>query len=104
MITPYGTDAEVADFISAARRRMSDCAGAHGSGAPPSGPVGEFLHKLRLAWQVFFPKQPRVLSPKEEGKKRLRMILVADRYHEEELELHTCVLLMVPLIRCWRPS
>lgn len=32
-----------------------------------------------MAWRIFFPEQPRTLSPKEEGKQRLRMILVADR-------------------------
>ena len=39
----------------------------------------EFVRKLRLAWHIFFPEQQASLSSKEEGKNRLRMILVADR-------------------------
>jgi len=35
--------------------------------------------QVQLAWRIFFPEQPRTMSPKEEGKQRLRMILVADR-------------------------
>ena len=38
----------------------------------------DFLTKIRAAWRIFFPER-KYLSPKEEGKKRLRMILVADR-------------------------
>jgi cell division topological specificity factor MinE len=38
----------------------------------------DFLTKVRAAWRIFFPERAS-LSPKEEGKKRLRMILVADR-------------------------
>eukprot|EP00775_Hariotina_reticulata_P012388 gene12388-12522_t len=34
-----------------------------------------FVRKVKLAWNIFFP----AVTPKEEGKKRLRMILVADR-------------------------
>lgn len=81
MLTPHGSgDADVTDVISMARRRMSGSAAASRSAvAAPSGPMGEFLHKLKRAWEVFFPEEERTLSPKEEGKKRLRMILVADR-------------------------
>ena len=39
----------------------------------------DFSRKLRAAWQIFFPPPPAVTTPKEEGKNRLRMILVADR-------------------------
>ena len=39
----------------------------------------EFMRKLRQAWHIFFPEQPADITPKEEGKHRLRMILVADR-------------------------
>ena len=46
-------------------------------GAP--GPVTDFVRKVRAAWAIFFPPQPKSISPKEEGKNRLRMILVADR-------------------------
>jgi hypothetical protein len=35
--------------------------------------------QVRLAWNIFFPEQAQVISPKEEVKKRLRMVLVADR-------------------------
>lgn len=35
--------------------------------------------QVQLAWRVFFPEQQRLMTPKEEGKQRLRMILVADR-------------------------
>eukprot|EP00887_Chlorella_sp_A99_P001623 scaffold8.g1623.t1 len=76
-LTPYAADPDTIDVISVARQRMNERqAGAAGA---PAGPVNDFLRKLRLAWQVFFPERPRALTPKEEGKKRLRMILVADR-------------------------
>lgn len=35
--------------------------------------------QVRLAWNIFFPEQAKEVSPKEEVKKRLRMVLVADR-------------------------
>ncbi len=38
----------------------------------------DFMTKLKAAWRIFFPEK-KSLSPKEEGKNRLRMILVADR-------------------------
>jgi hypothetical protein len=41
--------------------------------------LSEFINKVRLAWRIFFPEQPEALTPKQEGKNRLRMILVADR-------------------------
>jgi len=53
---------------------------------PPRAPVGsaaagglDFVTKLKMAWRIFFPERPAAVSPKEEGKQRLRMILVADR-------------------------
>jgi cell division topological specificity factor MinE len=42
-------------------------------------PVTDFVTKLKLAWRIFFPDKPAAMSPKETGKQRLRMILVADR-------------------------
>jgi septum formation topological specificity factor MinE len=51
--------------------------GGGGSGA--GAPVREFIDKLWLAWQIFFPEKPPELSPKDGAKQRLRMILVADR-------------------------
>ena len=43
------------------------------------GPVSDFVRKVKAAWAIFFPPQAKSISPKEEGKNRLRMILVADR-------------------------
>lgn len=52
--------------------------------APPASPlispIVDFSRKLRAAWQIFFPPPPALITPKEEGKNRLRMILVADRH------------------------
>jgi cell division topological specificity factor MinE len=45
----------------------------------PDNPVADFMTKLKLAWNIFFPDQPAEVRPKEEAKQRLRMILVADR-------------------------
>ena len=42
-------------------------------------PLKDFMEKLKLAWDIFFPEKRPELSAKEEGKQRLRMILVADR-------------------------
>jgi septum formation topological specificity factor MinE len=57
-----------------------------GNAGPNSRPTGsatagglDFVTKLKMAWRIFFPERPTVVSPKEEGKQRLRMILVADR-------------------------
>ena len=48
------------------------------SGASGVPEDADFLTKVKAAWRIFFPEKSS-LSPKEEGKKRLRMILVADR-------------------------
>lgn len=45
----------------------------------PEGGLPLFIHKVKLAWHIFFPEEPKAVSPKEEVKKRLRMVLVADR-------------------------
>jgi septum formation topological specificity factor MinE len=45
-------------------------------------PIAEFGFRARAAWRVMFPARARPassLTPKEAGKQRLRMILVADR-------------------------
>lgn len=49
--------------------------------ATEENPVSDFMLKLKLAWQIFFPEAPAGsdMKPKEEAKQRLRMILVADR-------------------------
>ena len=44
-----------------------------------SGAVNLFLTKVKLAWAIFFPDAPKEVTPKEEVKRRLRMVLVADR-------------------------
>jgi len=41
--------------------------------------VNLFLAKLGAAYRIFFPERPKSLSPKDEVKQRLKMILVADR-------------------------
>uniref|UniRef100_A0A7S0S6A3 Uncharacterized protein n=1 Tax=Chlamydomonas leiostraca TaxID=1034604 RepID=A0A7S0S6A3_9CHLO len=46
---------------------------------PTGNPVTDFMTKVQLAWKIFFPEAPKELSPKEEVKRRLRMVLVADR-------------------------
>jgi cell division topological specificity factor MinE len=62
------------DIVAAARLRAAS------NGQPtPKGPVSDFVVKLRAAWRIFFPPRAADLTPKEEGKQRLRMILVADR-------------------------
>ena len=134
------TDSDVSDIINLAKHRM---ARKQQAAEVPQGPLGDFLHKVHLAWRIFFPEQvgagiggcadigcrrgvgriqsgsraltqvagsgaphggmarpsrrrdappapsvpplllaseqQRELTPKEEGKQRLRMILVADR-------------------------
>ena len=58
--------------VRGGKEAAQDTAGAQ-------GPVTDFVRKVRAAWAIFFPPQPKSISPKEEGKNRLRMILVADR-------------------------
>lgn len=53
--------------------------GAAPAASTAPGGLADFARKLRAAWQIFFPPQTKSVSPKEEGKNRLRMILVADR-------------------------
>ncbi|MEW5305330.1 MAG: hypothetical protein WDW36_007877 [Sanguina aurantia] len=43
------------------------------------GMLGEFVGKLQQCFKIFFPERPKELSPKEEVKRRLKMVLVADR-------------------------
>ena len=70
------SDADLSDIVSYAKRRLRH----RHAGETQLGPVSDFMRKLHLAWRVFFPEQPRIMTPKEEGKQRLRMILVADRW------------------------
>lgn len=69
---------DVYDIVAAARRKTAKA--ALPADAPPQrGPVKDFLSKCAAAYRIFFPPQQRNLSPKELGRNRLRMILVADR-------------------------
>eukprot|EP00884_Botryococcus_braunii_P000786 jgi/Botrbrau1/10708/Bobra.357_1s0010.1 len=52
------------------------------------GPLEDFLLKFRLAWAIFFPPKSQPLTPKDEGKHRLRMILVADRCGMNQTSLY----------------
>ncbi|BDA47661.1 probable cell division topological specificity factor at C-terminar half [Coccomyxa sp. Obi] len=72
------------DVAAAARQKV----GAAGADKAPAGGLADFARKLRAAWQIFFPPQPKGISPKEEGKNRLRMILVADRCGMNPASLH----------------
>lgn len=76
------------DIVAMARRRTAAQQAA--AAEQNSSGLGDFVRKLRAAWLIFFPERPRPLSPKEEGKRRLRMILVADRCVGEELGCPAC--------------
>ena len=71
----------IQDVVAAARLRVSQVAVAPPppQRTKPAGPVNEFVFKVQAAWRIFFPPKPADMTPKDEGKKRLRMILVADR-------------------------
>lgn len=77
-------DPDAAILLNTMRRRAGPRATSSTFGYTRSGTDAEsdadFITKLKAAWRIFFPEKQRSLSPKEEGKKRLRMILVADRY------------------------
>ncbi|KAH7624597.1 hypothetical protein Ndes2526B_g00799 [Nannochloris sp. 'desiccata'] len=77
-------DPEAVAMLNAARKRIgtrpsSSTAGAAARPSIELSPDADFVAKVKAAWRIFFPEKQRPLSPKEEGKKRLRMILVADR-------------------------
>jgi hypothetical protein len=83
-------DRDASDLVNLARRRMAEGRPSSSGAASASGgggasgkvvvdPNADLITKLKAAWRIFFPEALRPLSPKEEGKKRLRMILVADR-------------------------
>ncbi|KAG2490025.1 hypothetical protein HYH03_011490 [Edaphochlamys debaryana] len=47
---------------------------------PASGnAVNDLIYKLQLCFKIFFPDKPVDVTPKEEVKRRLKMVLVADR-------------------------
>ncbi|EFJ50648.1 hypothetical protein VOLCADRAFT_103855 [Volvox carteri f. nagariensis] len=41
--------------------------------------VSDLIRKLQLCFDIFFPEKPKDVTPKEEVKRRLKMVLVADR-------------------------
>ena len=67
----------IQDVVATARFKISKTA------APPrpkpTDPMSTFVIKVQAAWRIFFPPKAADMTPKDEGKKRLRMILVADR-------------------------
>ncbi|GAB4813653.1 hypothetical protein N2152v2_000699 [Parachlorella kessleri] len=71
-------DRSSGDVVSLARRRVQQQQLQQSSVNNPTA-LADFVRKLRAAWEIFFPERPRPLTPKDEGKRRLRMILVADR-------------------------
>ncbi|KAK9813193.1 hypothetical protein WJX72_010421 [[Myrmecia] bisecta] len=77
--------ADMTKLISSVRQKT---AAKSSRPVQPTGPVSNFAAKLRAAWQIFFPAPAPKLSPKEEGKHRLRMILVADRCGMNQTSLY----------------
>jgi hypothetical protein len=61
-----------------------------GAAEKDGAPLGDFVRKLRAAWRIFFPSEPASVSPKEAGKNRLRMILVADRCAQSVCTCQLC--------------
>jgi hypothetical protein len=47
--------------------------------AADDGTLTSLMGKFRAVFNIFFPERPRPLTPKEQGRQRLQMILVADR-------------------------
>jgi hypothetical protein len=73
-------DSDVYDIVAAARRKTAKAATPSAADAPQQrGPLSSFFAKCAAAYRIFFPPEQRNLSPKELGRNRLRMILVADR-------------------------
>lgn len=68
----------IQDVVAAARLKVSTVAAAPQK-PKPTDPVSTFVIKVQAAWRIFFPPKAADMTPKDEGKKRLRMILVADR-------------------------
>ena len=68
----------IQDVVAAARLKVSTVAAAPQK-PKPTDPVSTFVFKVQAAWRIFFPPKAADMTPKDEGKKRLRMILVADR-------------------------
>jgi hypothetical protein len=47
--------------------------------AGDDGTLTSLMDKFKTVFKIFFPDKPRPLTPKEMGRQRLQMILVADR-------------------------
>ena len=73
------SDDDTFDLVAAARRKTSQSAPPAAEQGAAKSPVSEFVSKCVAAYRIFFPQRQRNLSPKEQGRNRLRMILVADR-------------------------
>ena len=69
----------IQDVVAAARLKISTTTTAPPQRPKPSDPMSNFVCKVQAAWRIFFPPKQADMTPKDEGKKRLRMILVADR-------------------------
>ncbi len=67
----------IQDVVAAARVKVSNATVAQRP--KPTDPMSTFVFKVQAAWRIFFPPKAADMTPKDEGKKRLRMILVADR-------------------------
>ncbi len=67
----------IQDVVAAARLKVSTPAATQRP--KPTDPMSTFVFKVQAAWRIFFPPKQADMTPKDEGKKRLRMILVADR-------------------------
>ena len=71
---------DVFDLVATARRKTANSSTQAAPAAPPQpGLLSSFFAKCAAAYRIFFPPGQRNLSPKELGRNRLRMILVADR-------------------------
>ena len=68
----------IQDVVAAARLKISSVPAAP-QRPKPTDPMSTFVIKVQAAWRIFFPPKAADMTPKDEGKKRLRMILVADR-------------------------
>lgn len=78
LLAASGPD-DVYDIVAAARRKTAKEATPAAEAPSQPGPLSSFFAKCAAAYRIFFPPGQRNLSPKELGRNRLRMILVADR-------------------------
>lgn len=64
-----------ADIVAAARQKTS----RPSQSEQQSGALQGFFSKCAAAYRIFFPQRRKDMTPKDAGRNRLRMILVADR-------------------------